>query len=217
MFKNIKAAIFDMDGTLIDSMWVWSLIDKNYLVKHNIEAPKDLKEKIEHLTFEQTALYFKNRFNIEDDVNKIMDDWHEMCYYEYKNTIKLKPGARKFLLLLKSLNIKIALATSNCNMLIEAALKNNDIYDMFDVITTAEEVTRGKDFPDIYLLTADKLNISPNECIVFEDILPAVKGAKTAGMKVIGVYDKFSENQKNEIIQNADKYIFNYDELTNYI
>lgn len=215
MMNNIEAVIFDMDGTLIDSMSFWSEIDKTYLSKLNIKAPHNLKQDIQHLTFEETAIYFKNKFNLKDSIDKIMQDWNDMAYYQYKNKIKLKPGVKKFLAYLKSLNMKLAIATSNCTLLIEAVLKSNGIYDYFEVITTADEVSRGKNYPDIYLLTAKKLNVDPKNCLVFEDILPAVKGAKAAGMTVIGVYDKFSENEKDEIIKYADKYIFDYSELEN--
>ncbi|MFD3155528.1 HAD family hydrolase [Haloimpatiens sp. FM7330] len=213
MLKNIKAAIFDMDGTIIDSMWVWSKIDNDYLAKRNISVPKDLKDSIEHLTFEETAKYFKNKFNIQDDIKTIMNEWNEMAYDEYKNNVKLKPGVKKFLSLLKSLDIKIALATSNCTLLLETALKQTGIYDYFEIITTTDEVNKGKSSPDIYLLTANKLNVKPEECIVFEDILPAVQGAKAAGMKVVAVHDPFSEYQKNELIKNADKYLTTYEEF----
>lgn len=202
-----------MDGTLIDSMWIWSKIDQEYLKKRDLPVPKDLKASIEHLTFEETATYFKNKFNIKDSINEIMDEWNHMAYDEYKFNVGLKPGAREYLETLKSMNIKIGLATSNNRVLLEAALKKNDIYHFFDTICTTDEVSRGKNFPDIYLLTADRLGINPKHCIVFEDILPAVQGAKSAGMKVVAIHDAFSENQKDLLIKEADKYIHTYEEL----
>ena len=214
MFKDIKAAIFDMDGTLIDSMWVWKTVDIEYLMKRNITPPDDLRENIEHLSFSETAKYFKERFNLNESIEAIMAEWNDIALKEYTNNVKLKPGAKEFLTLLKSNEIKIGLATSNCNMLLEVALKNNNIYDYFDCITTTNEVNRGKNFPDVYLLCAEKLEVAPAKCIVFEDILPAVIGAKAAGIKVIGVHDLYSENQKEDIMRLADLYIFQYNELT---
>lgn len=213
MLKDIKAAIFDMDGTLIDSMWIWSKIDQEYLKKRGLPVPKDLKASIEHLTFEETATYFKNKFNIEDSIDQIMDEWNKMAYDEYMFNVTLKPGAKEYLEALKAMNIKIGLATSNNRILLEAALKKNDIYHFFDAICTTDEVSRGKQFPDIYLLTASRLQIAPEHCIVFEDILPAVQGAKSAGMKVVAIHDSFSENQKEMLIKEADKYIHTYEEL----
>lgn len=213
MLKDIKAAIFDLDGTLVDSMWIWEKIDIDYLQLKGFELPEGIRDDIAHLSFEETAVYFKKRFNIEESIEEIMEDWHNMALEEYTHSVKLKSGAKDFLNLLRANNIKIALATSNSTTLLEIALKNNGIYEYFDVITTTNEVSRGKDFPDVYLLTAQKLNVDPSNCIVFEDILPAVMGAKAAGMKVIGVLDKAAAHQWKDILNTADRTIENFIEL----
>lgn len=213
MIKNIKAAIFDMDGTIVDSMWVWDEIDFEYLAKHNAVATPTLKHDIAHLSFDEVALYFKNAFNLPYTTAEIQQHWNEMAYDKYCNKVKLKPGIRSFLELLKARGIKIALATSNNTLLLEACLKANGIYDYFDVITLTSEVSRGKDFPDVYLLTAEKLQVNPCDCIVFEDILPAIKGAKSAGMTVVGVYDEYSKLHHEEIKIHADNFIVEYDEI----
>ncbi|MBC5630366.1 HAD family phosphatase [Clostridium sp. NSJ-6] len=211
--NNIKAAIFDLDGTLVDSMWVWEQIDIDFLKSKGYTPPKDLKDDITHLTFNQTAEYFKNRFNLSDSIDEITDTWHNMAYSFYSSKVKLKPGVISFLNKLKSLDIKIGLATSNSIPLLEATLKNNGIYHLFDAITVTEEVKKSKENPDVYLLCANKLNVPPENCIVFEDIIAAVKGAKLAGMKVIGVYDKASEDQEELLSKACDKYIYDYNEL----
>ena len=97
--------------------------------------------------------------------------------------------------------------------LLEVCLKNNGIYDYFDTITVTDEVTRGKDYPDVYLLAAKKLELDPKDCIVFEDILPAVKGAKSAEMKVIAVHDKDCSTSKEEFLEYADLYIDSFLDL----
>jgi HAD superfamily hydrolase (TIGR01509 family) len=213
MLSGIKAAIFDMDGTLIDSMGVWSKIDIAFLEKRGFQVPEDLKSNIEHLTFLECAQYFKNNFLIQDTLQEIMDEWTEMAKNEYEYNIKLKPGVKEYLKFLKDLGIKLSIATSNNLSLIEKVLKSNGIYYFFDAITTIDEVTRGKNFPDIYLLAAEKLEVLPKECLVFEDILPAVLGAKAAGMKVIGIHDAYSDYQREDIMKHADKYIFEFYEL----
>lgn len=211
--NTIKAAIFDLDGTLVDSMWVWEQIDIDFLKSKGYTPPKDLKDDITHLTFRQTAEYFKDRFNLSDSIDEITATWNNMAYDFYSSKVKLKEGVIPFFNKLKSLNIKIGLATSNSLPLLEATLKNNGIYHLFDAITVTDEVKKSKENPDVYLLCANKLNVSPKNCVVFEDIIAAVNGAKLAGMKVIGIYDKASEDQKEILTQTCDRYILNYNEL----
>ncbi len=210
---NIKAVIFDLDGTLIDSMGIWAQIDEEYLGSFGHTVPDNLQEEITHLTFTETATYFKERFNIKDQIDDIISTWNTMALNHYSNDIKLKDNVIPFLNKLKNNGIKIALATSNSIPLLEATLKNNGIYHYFDAISTTEEVKKSKDNPDVYLLSAKKLNINPKDCLVFEDIVQAVKGAKLAGMTVYAVHDKSADNQKDELISLADKYIFNFGEL----
>lgn len=214
MLSNIKAAIFDLDGTLVDSMGVWEKIDIDYFKIIGQPIPKNLKEEINHLSFNEIAVYFKTKFNIKDSVEEIMATWENMAYNEYKNNVKLKPGAKEFLLKLKNMGIKIGLATSNSHPLLEVCLKSNDIYDFFDTITVTAEVKRDKSFPDIYLLSANKLNTSPENCIVFEDILPAIQGAKSAGMKVVAIEDSYIPLvEKPLIAKEAHYYIKDYTDI----
>ena len=142
-----------------------------------------------------------------------MNEWHEMAYHEYSKNVKLKAGAKEYLEKLKASGVKIGLATSNSIPLLEATLKNNNIYSLFDAITVTDEVNKSKDNPDIYLLSAKKLNVAPEDCMVYEDILPAVTGAKLAGMKVTGVYDDASMDQMDMLKEKCDLYINNYHEL----
>ena len=213
MLNDIKAAIFDLDGTLVDSMWVWAQIDIDYLKQKGYSMPENLRSEIVHLSFSQTAIYFKEKFNLDDSIEKILKDWHDMAFNHYSNNVKLKLGVKDFLNSLKSLKIKIALATSNSIPLLEACLKNNGIYDYFDSITTTDEVSNGKDCPDVYLLAADKLGINPKDCLVFEDILPAIQGAKAANMKVIAVKDDECLDSKEDLLKYSDKYIHSFEEL----
>lgn len=213
MLTNIKAVIFDLDGTLIDSMWIWEQIDIDYFNKIGLPMPLNLKDEINHLSFHDTAVYFKNTFGIKKSVDEICNEWNLMALDYYSNKVSLKPGALNFIKKLSVNNIKIALATSNSKTLLEAALNHTGIMEYFDVITTTGEVNNGKNHPDVYLLAANKLQTSPNECLVFEDILEAIQGAKLAKMKVCAVYDKYSSYNKAKILCASDYYIDNYNDI----
>ena len=214
MIENTKAIIFDLDGTLIDSMWLWDKIDTTYLNKLGINKPSDLKKEITHLSFDKTAEYFKKRFNIEDSIDDILKTWYNMSYYEYTNNIKLKSGAKEFLEYISNKGIKLGIATSNSIVLVEACLKSNRIFHLFDEITLTSEVSRDKRFPDVYLLAAKRLGVSPNNCIVFEDILPAIYGAKSANMTVIAVDDVNTPLEDKPIIREEALMVINdYNDL----
>ena len=213
MFTDIKAAIFDLDGTLIDSMWVWDKIDIDYLSSRGYQVPDNLKDEINHLSFEQCATYFKKRFNIDSSEEDMLKEWNNSAYNYYANIVSMKKGAREILDYIKNRGIKIGLATSNNHSLINATLEHNKITHYFDSITTTNEVSKGKNHPDVYLLAAQKLGVNPQDCIVFEDILEAVRGAKAANMKVIAVYDEAALYQREALEKTADKYIMDYFDL----
>ena len=217
MLKDIQGAIFDMDGTLIDSMWVWLKVDIDYLKKRNIPMPENLKSEIEHLSFIDCARYFKKTFSLPETIEEIMEEWNTMAYTEYLENVQVKEGVPAFLKKLKASGTKLALATSNCRLLLEVALKKFQIYDLFDAIVVTDEVGKPKSEPDVFLKAAELIGVQPSNCVVFEDILPAVKSAKKAGMKVVAISDDSSINQREEIRLNADKFIKEYSELEDVI
>ena len=179
MLKNKKAVIFDLDGTLVDSMWMWKAIDIEYLGRFGFELPATLQKDIEGMSFSETAVYFKETFHIPDSLEKIKSDWNEMAYNKYTKEVPLKKGAKEFLDYCKKNGIKLGIATSNSKELVEATLEALHIRDYFDCVMTACEVASGKPAPDIYLAVAEKTKVSPAECLVFEDIEMGILAGKS--------------------------------------
>lgn len=217
VMDGIQAVIFDLDGTLIDSMWMWKQIDIDYLAKHGYPLPDDLQSSIEGMSFSETAVYFKERFALSDPLDVIKAEWNRMAYDIYVNDVPLKDGVLEFLQYLKANGIKTGIATSNSRELLLAVLESLNITQYFDEIHTSCEVTRGKPAPDIYLLVAKCLDVSPEHCLVFEDIIPGIQAGKAAGMQVCAVNDDFSINEEEEKKAAADWFIDSFTELTEYI
>lgn len=210
MLKNTKAVLFDMDGTLTDSMWIWKEIDVEFLGGRNLSLPKDLQRQIEGMSMAETAVFFRDTFQMEETVEELMDIWNEMAMDVYREKVFLKPGALEFLQYLKARGIAVGIATSNSIPLVEALLKAQKIEPLIDVYVTANEVSHGKPFPDVYLEAAKRLGVAPSQCLVFEDILPGIAAGHNAGMRVCTVYDDYSSDVDEQKRAAADYYIHDY-------
>lgn len=215
MFENIDAVIFDLDGTLVDSMWMWESIDIDYLSRFGIELPDDLQSKIEGMSFSETAIYFKERFQIEDSLDQIKSDWNQMAWDKYLNEVPLKEGVIDLLDYLKNNQIRTGIATSNSRKLVDLIIEKHKMNDYFVSIRTSCEVAKGKPSPDIYLLVAQDLDVKPERCLVFEDVIQGIMAGKNADMKVCAVYDKFSEKDQDLKRRLADYYVHSITEIFN--
>jgi len=213
MLNDVKAVLFDLDGTLVDSMWVWKEIDIEFLGGYGIEFPDDLQNSIEGMSFTETAMYFKNRFHFTETVEEIKNIWNKMAFEQYTTTVQLKDGAINFLEYLQDNGIKAGISTSNSLELVQGVLRAKGISHLFDTVLTACEVNAGKPAPDIYLKTAEILNVRPEECLVFEDIPMGILAGKNAKMKVCTIYDDFSKNQDVKKRNLADYYINTFHEV----
>lgn len=210
---HIDAIIFDLDGTLVDSMWIWKQIDIDFLGKRGISFPDDLQKEIEGMSFTETAHYFIERFNLNEPLEAVQEEWNEMARIYYKTHIKLKEQVRPLIDLAKMRNIKMGIGTSNSRELLEEVIHAHDIKHYFETTRTSCEVEKGKPSPDIFLKVADDLGIKPSRCLVFEDTHAGVLAAKNAGMYVIAVYDPLSEPYIEVIKRDADAYIYSFKEL----
>lgn len=209
LFKY-KYAIFDLDGTLLDSSDVWTKVDEEFLRKRNIPMTQEYAEEIKKHNFESGAVYTVNRYNLEEDPKDIVNEWYNMAVKAYREDINLKPGAFDFLKKLKKLGVKLAVATSSDEILYKDCLIRNGIYDFFDAFVQTKEVNRGKEFPDVYVEAAKRIGASIKDCLVFEDLYMAINAAKSVGFKTIGVYDKSNLEDIKFIKDKSDYYIEQY-------
>ena len=210
---NIKAHVFDLDGTLIDSMNLWHQIDKDCLAKRGISLPHNYHEYVDNTTPLnplETAAYAIEFFGLSDTPEEIAKEWNELAADAYARTIPLKSHAKKYLQTLRARGTKMAIASSAPITLCMPALRNHGIDDLFDAVALSEEVGYGKIRPDVFLLATKRLGVNPKDCIMYEDNLTAIKTAKSIGMTVCAVYDEFSEKNWEEIKRISDYIIYDF-------
>lgn len=213
MLQDMEAVIFDLDGSLVDSMWMWHEIDIEYLGRFGIPLPEKLQAQIEGMSFHETAVYFKEHFPIPDSLEKMKADWNRMAWDKYTNEVPLKPGASEFLEQCRKMGLKLGIATSNSRELVENVLKVHSLKSYFSSIVTGCDVKKGKPAPEVYLTAAAELGVSPEKCLVFEDIIPGIQAGRNAGMRVCAVEDAYSADVRSEKQALADYYIETYMEL----
>ena len=213
MLEDKNAVIFDLDGTIADSMWVWADIDHTFFKQRNMTMPPTLNKEIEGMSFTETAEYFIRIFRLSETVDELKDIWNRIALDKYAYETPLKPGADDFLKYLKEHHIKTGIATSNSRLLLDVFLKERHLEPYIDAVTTSCDVNKGKPEPDVYLKTAEKLQVKPEHCLVFEDIPMGILAGKRAGMRVCAVEDAFSTGMRQEKMELADFYIDDYNEL----
>lgn len=211
--KNYKYKIFDMDGTLLDSMFLWKDFGKNYLLHIGIRPPENLSEILSTMTLEKAAEYFIEAFGLKSTAEEILDDMKKLVEYKYKYELKLKPYVKEYLQKSKDEGALMCVATASSLNLAMAALERNDILKYFSFVSSCEEVGVGKHKPDIFYYAVEKLKATPSETVVYEDAYFAIKTAKEAGFYTIGVYDEVFEAEREKIEKISDKFIETFREL----
>ena len=204
MYKQLDGVIFDLDGTLIDSMGVWAQVDVEFLQHHGHEAPPDLFDDLEGgNSFEEVADYMRRKFDLQLTNAEIMAEWTEMVAEHYRHSVPLKPGVREFLSRLRAAGIPMGVGTSNNAALASAALAAHGVLDWFGCLVTGGGDLRGKPFPDVFLEAARRLNVDPRRCIVVEDVLAGVQAGVAAGATVLAVKDESAQREWCEIANTA--------------
>lgn len=205
---NKKYAIFDMDGTLVNSMYYWKNLVGEFLSSKGItEDLSQIMSKVKTMTIAQSTLYFSQLYPSLGSPQDMAGEALGLMDGHYRNDIELKPGIKEYLEKLKSEGVKMCIATITDRCLTTICLQRLGIFDYFDFIITSTEVKTGKNTPDMYLLCAEKLGSQPNDTAVFEDTLNALTTAKEAGFYTIGIYDESEAANTEKIKQLADEYI----------
>lgn len=207
---DIKGAIFDLDGTLLESMYIWDTLGTQYLIERNIEPERGLNEKFKKLSIIQAAEYYRSRYGITDSVEKIIDDLNKMVENEYFYKIKPKNGVIDMLDTLEDKGVKMCIATATDRYLVERCLENNSMRRYFSAIFTCTEVGAGKDTPVIFNTALKHLGTDKKYTYVFEDSAFAAGTAKAAGFNVIGIADKYAQGGASGVIAVTDDYITDY-------
>ena len=205
----IKGAIFDLDGTLLDSMFIWDTIGEEYLRSLGKEPHEDLKETFMTLTLEEAAEYYREHYGVTLSVKEIVDGVNAMVEQTYRTKVTLKPGISEYLAWLKENGVRMCVATVTDRHLVEETLERLGVRHYFSEIFTCAEVGFGKDKPVIYQKALEHLGTEKRDTYVFEDLPFALNTAKTDGFPTVGVYDRHEVHQ-DELKELADYYIFDF-------
>ncbi len=205
--KKIRGAILDVDGVLLDSMFIWEDLGSRYLEKRGIQPEDGLNQILFSMSMEQGAEYLKVQYHLYDDLQKILNDIEKMIQNFYFDEVLPKEGAKELLEFLYQQDVKMVVATSSPRKLVAKALQRTNLIDYMQQIFTANEIKESKHSSLIYHMAANSLGTKPEETLVFEDSLYALKTAKNAGFRTVGVYDAYGETNQEEMGKIGDVYI----------
>ncbi len=207
---DLQGAIFDFDGTLFDSMYLWDNIANDSLLALGIVPPTDYRESVRNLSLAQSAAYTKERFNLSQSVEELIEMINKMIEHYYFDEVFPKDGIPELLQILKENNVTICIATATDKHLIEGALNRCHLRHFFSEFFTCTMVGAAKDNPKIFETALEFMGTPKDKTLVFEDSLYALKTAKSAGFKTVGIFDTAEKNQQ-ELKSTADFYLVSFD------
>ena len=205
--QNIKGVIFDVDGVLLDSLGIWTDLGARYLVSVGKEPEKGLADILFSMSMEQGAEYLKEHYSLSETAGSVRESLQDMLCAFYNDEVMAKPGAAKLLSVINDAGISITAATSSPRDLIEKALERNGLLRYIERIFTNSEIGKSKHSPDIYNAAAAYMGTKPEETLVFEDSLYALKTADSAGYPTAGVADRQGEPDQEGLKSSSCLYI----------
>ena len=210
---RIRGTIFDVDGTLLDSMFIWDTIGETYLRSIGYEPREKLNEVFKNMSLFQAARYYRTEYGVTLSIDEIMNGVNAMLERYYRFEVSLRPGVAELLAQLQASGVKLCIATATDRYLVEAALERCGVLSCFGAIFTCNEVGHGKDEPDIFEEALRFLGTEKAETVVFDDALYAVRTAKEAGFPVAVIYDSHEKNQEG-LRALADFYIEDFSQVS---
>lgn len=211
--ENIKLFLFDLDGTILDSLKIWNDIDLLFFKNHNLIMGEDYHIAIAPLTLEETAIYTKNTYKLDIDEEQIMKEWSDLAIKEYAENVNLKKGVKEFLDYLKNKNVHLAIATSCNEEMFKPCLERYGIVSYFEHFYTSQNLKINKSNTNFFKEILNEYKIEPDQILFFEDSLASMKCAKSLGFNVVAVMDKKWEKQKEEIIASSDDQIEDFSQF----
>lgn len=208
--ETCQGIIWDMDGTLVDSMGMWHQIDVDFLAKRGIPMDEAYNRAVKTMKIEDCARYTIERYHLREDPADIMNEWKEMAIDQYRTRIDAKPGALSLLKRLQDAGVPMALASVSPQESVDASLGHTGLRPYFQQIVDIGEVSAGKESPEIYLTAAKRLGVEPGRCMVCEDSLQGLRTAREAGFIVTCVYDAYTKNTPDTVAPYPEYYLWNY-------
>ena len=206
-------AIFDLDGTLVDSMPYWRKLGRDYLLERGIEAEENLEMVIRSMTVTEAAQYFRDHYRLTETVPEIIEGFDRVMEENYRTRIPAKPGVKEYHKMLSSLDIDISICSATAVPLVELVLQRLDLRDYFRRITSCDEAGYGKYRPEAFLLALSRAGARPSETVMYEDADYAIRTAVSTGMHVAAVYDPYCASPQEEMEKTAEFYIRDYRDL----
>lgn len=211
--KDFEAVIFDMDGTILDSMAMWAHLGSDFLKSYGVNPPSDIDDIIMPMGMYESAKYFVDNFDINLTVDEIVKQVYASIENQYKDHLQLKPFVYDYFKALHEKGIKMCVATATDKTLAEAVLKRVGVLEFLEFVITCDEVGVGKEQPTIYLKGVEGLGSTVENTVIFEDAIHCINTAKKAGFTVVGVHDESSKKHMDMLKEKCDKYIMGYEEL----